>query len=230
LVSYTWSHAIDTASTDAASAFPPIRGNSAYDVPQILAAAATYNIPAPVSNPLARAVLKNWSISSNIHAQSGLPVNVIASQTLNPATGNFTIAFPSVVPGQPYYLYGPECTASNGGQGCPGNQRFNPAAFKAPAAGQNGDLGRNVLRGTHSWQADLALQRSFAISEKLRLEARAEAFNVLNHPNFGIPNATLGAANFGIPTTILSGSLPGVSSLYQIGGPRSLQFALKLRL
>jgi hypothetical protein len=208
--------------------FPPIRGNSSYDIPQILAAAFTYNIPAPVSNPVA-AVLKGWSLSTNFHAQSGLPVNIVASQTLNPATGNFTIAFPIVVPGQPDYLRGSQCTASNGGQRCPGDQRINPSAFDAPPAGQNGNLGRNVLRGTHSWQADLALQRSFALTERLRLEARGEAFNVLNHPNFGPPNVTLGASNFGIPTTTLSGALLGVSSLYQIGGPRSLQFALKLR-
>jgi len=209
--------------------FPPIRGNSSYDVPQILAAALTYDIAVPVHNPVAGALPKNWSISTNVHAQSGLPVTAIASQTLNPATGNVTIAFPSVVPGQPYYLYGAQCTASNGGQRCPGTQGVNPAAFNAPPAGQNGDLGRNVLRGTHSWQVDLALQRTFSLIERLKLEARGEAFNVFNHPNFGLPNVTLGAANFGLPTTALSGALPGVSSLYQIGGPRSLQFALKLR-
>ena len=108
-------------------------------------------------------------------------------------------------------------------------QWFNTAAFASQPLYSYGNLGRNVLRGTHSWQADLALQRSFALTERLRLEARGEAFNVLNHPNFGPPNVTLGASNFGIPTTTLNGALLGVSSLYQIGGPRSLQFALKLR-
>jgi hypothetical protein len=133
-----------------------------------------------------------------------------------------------VVPGTPYYLNGSACTASNGGHPCPGGQRINPAAFKAPSAGQNGDLGRDVLRGLPSWQVDFALQREFGITEKLKLEFRAEAFNVLNHPNFGLPNVTLGALNFGQPTNTLNAALPGVNPLYQMGGPRSLQFALRL--
>ena len=228
LLSYTWSHSIDTASTDAASVFPPIKGNSAYDVPQLLAGALTYNLPSPGDNRWLDAMVGHWSASSNIHAQSGIPVNVIASQTLNPATGTFTIAFPNVVPGTPYYLNGSACTASNGGHPCPGGQRINPAAFKAPSAGQNGDLGRDVLRGLPSWQVDFALQREFGITEKLKLEFRAEAFNVLNHPNFGLPNVTLGALNFGQPTNTLNAALPGVNPLYQMGGPRSLQFALRL--
>jgi hypothetical protein len=59
-------------------------------------------------------------------------------------------------------------------------------------------------------------------------------FNILNHPNFGPPNGGFGGSQFGLTTQLLSqnlsnGSLTGgLNPLYQIGGPRSVQFALKL--
>jgi hypothetical protein len=228
-MSYTWSHAIDTASTDSVSTYPPIRGNSAYDLPQTFAGSLIYNIPTLKSNRFVQDILGHWSLDSNIHAQSGLPVNVIASQVLVPATGTYNISFPNVVPGQPLYLYGAACTASNGGNPCPGGMRFNPAAFTAPAAGTNGDLGRDVLRGLGAWQVDLALQRQINLTEKVNLLFRAESFNIFNHPDFGPPTATFGAVNFGLATNTLNAALPSLGSLYQTGAPRSFQLALKLR-
>jgi hypothetical protein len=66
------------------------------------------------------------------------------------------------------------------------------------------------------------------------LQFRAEMFNVLNHPNFGPPQPGIGRGGFGQSTQILSESLGGnvgaggFNALYQLGGPRSIQFALKL--
>lgn len=228
-MSYSWSHAIDNASTDLTSTYPPIRGNSAYDLPQVFAASVIYNIPTVNGNRAVKEILGNWSVDANVHAQSGLPVNLVASQLLDSASGYYNIFFPNVVQGQPLYLYGAACTASNGGDPCPGGMRFNPAAFKAPAAGVNGNLGRDVLRGLGSWQADVALQRRFNLSEKVNLLLRAESFNLFNHPQFGQPAATLGAVNFGLATNTLNAALPSLGSLYQMGAPRSFQFALKLR-
>jgi len=111
----------------------------------------------------------------------------------------------------------------------PGGRRINRAAFANPAAGQSGTLGRNVLRGLPAWQIDLALRRQFRITEKLNLQFRAEAFNIFNHPNFGTIQTSLTAANFGQATNMLNRQLGSLSSLYQIGGPRSFQFALKLQ-
>ena len=97
-----------------------------------------------------------------------------------------------------------------------------------------GRIGRNVLRGFGAWQADLALQRQFPVTEKLNLRFRAEFFNIFNHPNFGSPNNTIGSPLFGQSTQTLASSLGsggangGFNPLYQIGGPRSIQFALKL--
>jgi hypothetical protein len=117
----------------------------------------------------------------------------------------------------------------------PGGKIFNPAAFTAPPKGQQGDFGRNVLRAFGAWQADFALQRQFRITENIGLRFRSEFFNIFNHPNFGPPDNTLTDAHFGQSTQTLASSLGsggangGFSPLYQVGGPRSIQLALKLQ-
>ena len=75
---------------------------------------------------------------------------------------------------------------------------------------------------------DLAVRRDFPIHEQLKLQFRAEAFNIFNHPNFGNIDSGVGSVTFGQATATLAQSLGVLSPLYQIGGPRSMQFALKL--
>ncbi len=120
---------------------------------------------------------------------------------------------------------------------------FNPSVFAPPpidpATGQalrQGNLGRNALRGFGATQWDFAVHRDFPIRESLKLQFRAEMFNVLNHPNFGLPDGNLSDSTFGLSTQMLGRSLDGLnqgggsfSSLYQVGGPRSIQLALKLQ-
>jgi len=125
--------------------------------------------------------------------------------------------------------------------GCPnGSQSVGPfcPAPTDPNTGlvlRQGNLARNALRGFGATQWDFAVHRDFPIRESLRLQFRAEMFNVLNHPNFGPPIADLSAPNFGHSTQMLGQSLNqsnlgggALDPLYQIGGPRSIQFALKL--
>jgi hypothetical protein len=120
------------------------------------------------------------------------------------------------------------------GSGYPGGKILNAAAFTQPPAGQQGNLGRNVLRGFDASQADIGLQRIFRISEKVGLRLRGEFFNVLNHRNFGSPTNNLTSPLFGYATQTLANSLGsggangGFNPLYEIGGPRSVQLALKL--
>jgi hypothetical protein len=101
-------------------------------------------------------------------------------------------------------------------------------------AGRQGTLGRNALRGFPLSQLDLAVRRQFALSERTRLQLRAEFFNVFNHPNFGDPVGDLGSRLFGLSTQTLARGLGtggvngGLSPLYQVGGPRSVQLALRL--
>jgi hypothetical protein len=108
-------------------------------------------------------------------------------------------------------------------------RRINAAAFNTNIpTNQSGNFGRNQVRGLGDWQQDLAVQREFPIHESLKLQFRAEAFNLFNHPNFGAIQTQLTAPNFGQPTVMLNRQLGGIAQLYQIGGPRSLQLALRL--
>jgi hypothetical protein len=110
----------------------------------------------------------------------------------------------------------------------PGGRRINPAAFSAPAAGQQGTLGRNALRGFPAWQVDASVKRSVAMSHT-RLEIAIDVFNLFNHANFANPSGVLTDANFGVSTQLLGQALGGLSPLYQIGGPRSAQVSAKLK-
>jgi hypothetical protein len=152
---------------------------------------------------------------------------------------------PDVVPGQPFYLFGSQCVAVFGSP-CPGGKGFNPAAFTDPPLDpstslplRQGNVPRNFLRGFGATQWDFAVHRNFPIHESFQLEFRAEMFNVLNHPNFGPPSGSFGSGGFGLSNQMLGQSLNGgsggnlgggaFSPLYQLGGPRSMQFGLKLK-
>jgi hypothetical protein len=233
LASYTWSHSIDIASTDAFATYlntpssvanPNIdRGNSDFDIRHAFTAGVTYNLPSPERSKFAHSALGSWSLDSFIFARTAPPVDVVGA--IEFADGIALYPRPDVVPGVPLVLHGSQY---------PGGKAFNPAAFTPPPTGQQGDFGRNVLRGFGAWQADVAFQRQFQLTEKVGLRFRGEFFNLFNHPNFGPPDNNLTDALFGQSTQTLASSLGsggangGFSPLYQIGGPRSIQLALKL--
>jgi hypothetical protein len=92
---------------------------------------------------------------------------------------------------------------------------FDKTAYVVPAAGVQGTVTRNSLRGPATAEFDFSALKNFTISEKLTAQLRAEAFNIINHPNFGNPNAIISNGNVG---TITATSFDN----------RDLQFALKL--
>ncbi len=86
------------------------------------------------------------------------------------------------------------------------------------------------MRGFGLSQVDLSVRRKFRISETVGLDLRADAFNVLNTPNFGDPTGVLTSTNFGRSTQILStGVTGGLNPQFQVGGPRSLQLGLRVQ-
>ena len=91
-----------------------------------------------------------------------------------------------------------------------------------------GDAPRNQLRGFGETQLNLAIRRDILLHNRMTLRFRAEAFNLLNHPNFGYVDPTYTDATFGQAISMLNTSLGTVASQYQQGGTRSMQFALKL--
>jgi hypothetical protein len=84
-------------------------------------------------------------------------------------------------------------------------------------------------RGFPLYQVDMALRRRFNFTDAVGLQIQADAFNIFNHPNFGTINTNLASTTFGQATNMLGTQLSGLTSLFQMGGPRSFQFALMLR-
>ena len=230
LASYTFSHCIDYGSTN--FSVPYQRGNCNFDVRHNFSSALTYDLPSPSQNRIARTVLGHWGIDNRFTARTGFPVTLDGFGILDPGTGQQFQSGLSLVPGQPLYLYGAQY---------PGRRAINPGAF-APPPGCSpfdcppgvapGNAPRNFVRGFGVWQMDVAVRREFPIHEGLKLQFRAEAFNVFNHPNFGYidPNycSPGPGCTFGLAQQTLAQSLGVLSPLYQMGGPRSMQFALKL--
>jgi hypothetical protein len=174
-------------------------------------------------------------VGGQFHSHAdGSPVDVIGGYSF--AEGTAIRYRPDAVSGIPLVLYGsqyPGGKAFNnipnlGGSGCVGS-------FCPPPPAQQGDFGRNVLRGFGAFQADFAIQRQFRLTERVALRVRGEFFNIFNHPNFGPPVGDLTSSQFGYSTQTLASSLGsggtngGFNPLYQIGGSRSIQFALKLQ-
>ena len=96
----------------------------------------------------------------------------------------------------------------------PGGKILNSAAFSEPPAGQQGDFGRNVLRGFGATQFDFGLQRQFRIMEMVGLHFRGEFFNIINHPNFGSPDNDLTSPLFGHSTQTRSASAYGGAPVF----------------
>jgi hypothetical protein len=244
LASYSWSHSIDTASAGSpgsgSNALIALnsninRGPSDFDIRNAFSTGLTYEVPAPKGNAFSTAIFRGWSTENIVQARSAPPVDVYYSAFYQLSNGFVTNVRPDVVPGQPFYLYA---------QQYPGGKAFNPAAFTPPpldpvtgSPDSQGDLPRNALRGFGLIQWDFGVHREFPIHESVKLQFRAEMFNVLNHPNFGQPFGNLSSSQFGQSIAMLGQSLAGPGGnlgsgafdpLYQVGGPRSVQFALKL--
>jgi hypothetical protein len=240
LASYTWAHSIDYGSYN--FDVPYQRSSSDFDVRHNLTGAFMYDLPNLSERRFTRAIFDHWGFDNRLTVRTGFPVPIQGALTIDPATGQNYYSGLNEVPGQPLYLYGQQCAGVYAsGLPCPGGRAMNPNAFSLPpgctpfscAPGTAaGNAPRNFVRGFGAWQMDFAVRREFPIYERLKLQFRAEAFNIFNHPNFGMINSRYCApgpgCTFGQATATLASSLGGLSPLYQMGGPRSMQFALKL--
>lgn len=233
LLSYTWSHSIDYGSVN--TMFFGVRGNSDFDVRHNFSGALSYELPNLFHSSLVRALLNNWAMDGRMSARTAFPVPLNGDTMVDPVTGKTFNSGLDFDPGKPVYIYGSACAAVYAnGMTCPGGRAINPAAFSVPPSTANGDAPRNFVRGFGDWQLDFALRRDFPLSESVKLQFRSEAFNVLNHPNFGAINSfyctpgTDTGCTFGQARATLAQSLGILSPIYQRGGPRSLQLALRL--
>ncbi|HTB12304.1 MAG TPA: carboxypeptidase regulatory-like domain-containing protein [Bryobacteraceae bacterium] len=248
-LSYTWSHSIDTASNDGGGGgFANLygggqKGSSDYDIRQNLSLSGSYRLPAP--GGILGAPLRHWYLDWVETARTGLPFDLqtissnsgavsingtTVSTTTNPnGDYNSTVGlFAQVRPnynGLPVWIPNPNV---------PGGQELNVLAFNIVSGFEQGNLGRNVLRGFGEQQLDLGVRRTIPITERISLNLSAQAYNVFNHPNFANPSplegANLASPNFGVVTEMLNQSFGGaVNSLFRTGGPRSIELAVRLR-
>jgi len=144
-------------------------------------------------------LLKEWSITTQINAGSGLPQ---------------TLVYPAAVPGTG--LVGPLRPSLTGApiHGSAG-AHLNAAAYTAPTAGEWGNAARNSIVGPDQFSLDGSLQRTFRLRDRYFLDARIDAVNLLNHPVFTGWNTTVGSTQFGQPA--------GANAM------RSLKATLRLR-
>ncbi len=235
---YTWSHEIDdlvNVFSGWSNPFDPSfdRGSGDWDARHNFTASILYSLPSlSHSNAFVRGVFGGWQTASILQTRSGLPVNV---QLIS---GFFGLPMrPNSVSGQSPY-------ASDAHWPDPS---FNGSAFAVEPDyngqwGQViGDVGRNTLRGPAFFQWDFSLMKDFPIREKIKLQFRADLFNLLNHPNFYQPDGgictavtaatpTSGAVctpnpNFGrVGGTVADGN----GSQIGTGTARQAQFSLKL--
>lgn len=188
-----------------AGSYGPKQSDAAHRAVSIV----SYNVadaPFRTTSRIVKGVLGGWSLQTILGGRSGLPVNVSSGLDLvrnrRPAGQR-----PDLIGGVDPYLRG-------------GNRLlyFNRAAFDNTAPQRErrfGNLGYNALRGPGAFTFDGAIHKSFAIREGHHLIVRIEAFNALNHPVFGGPNATVSNPNFG--------------SILSAGTGREMQFGLKYR-
>jgi hypothetical protein len=225
---YTWSHSIDTNSSDTSINVPGVfeppssnRGDSDFDIRQSFHGGFSYSIPA-AGRASVKALTGGWGLDGIIAAQTSLPINIASDRDIGFGSYDFR---PDLVAGVSEWIDNRDVA---------GGRQLNPAAFVVPATAVQGDLGRNALRGFDLVQTDLSARRSFRVAEGVRLIFRADMFNALNHPDFANPIASIGSGLFGISTGTtansgVGGGAFGLNSIFNTGGPRAVQLSLKLQ-
>jgi len=231
---YTFSKSLDDASDGIDYNFSTValpqnsndlaaeHGPSNFDTRHRFTAAFTYQIPR-FRGP--RRLGEGWQFNSIFTAQSGRPVPIVSADDTSgpafdqtPSPSNFHQR-PNIVPGinpiNPNWESAPDTIGY-----------LNGNAFADPPQGTFGNLGRNSIYGPKYWDWDFALSKNTMINEHVNLQLRAEFFNILNHPNFALPNWFVSPGSPGLITQTpdQAQTNPGLGG----GGPRVIQLAAKL--
>ncbi len=226
LLSYTWSHSIDDYSGSDVSDITLIPGDmvneqknyasSDFDRRQRFVASYLYNLPDAYRGPsaFAKKILNSWSLSGIVTLQSGTPFSIYGEDSAFQATTA------DLAPGR---------TVASAIKSGPVvdrlNAYFDPTAFLQPTAfGDFGQLGRNYIRGPKETNTDFSIMKSIPVTERQRVEFRAEFFNLFNNVNFANPINAIYAAGTN-PTNPSETNFGRIATTTT--GPRVVQFALK---
>lgn len=201
------------------------RGLASFNIPHDLTLNYVYQLPFGPGKPwlskgLASRILGGWEVNGIVSLKDGQPFSITGGGTPSDLSVLNVTPVPNVVPG----MKTQEITwgAPNVSQDPTGRQRyFNPEAFSLPGPRQIGNVGRNTMMapGTADW--DFGLSKNFQFTEQMRLQFRAEFFNLFNRPHFSFPSAGIFDANGRrVPT---AGIIPATTV-----PSREIQFGLKL--
>ena len=212
--------ALDTYNLAREKSVPPI------DIPQVLVFSFGYELPFLKGTTPVRKILGNWQINGISYMRSGFPTDIRTS-LLPPVFNTFNL--PDRVVGESVQIQ----------EGRDPDRFFNPAAFRVPgtvrsAAGASiqtfGNSGRRIARGPGSVNLDFSLFKDVALTERLRLQFRTEAFNLTNTPTFLLPSATSPTLTcIGTPGSACNSNNPQFGKLSgstSVG--RQVQFGMKL--
>ncbi|HTU42133.1 MAG TPA: TonB-dependent receptor [Candidatus Aquilonibacter sp.] len=239
---YTWSHEIDNGSNgsgdgDEISPQNPLclacdRASGVWDARHVVNGNAVYQLPFGHGKPMlnsggvATAIAGNWELTTTALARTGFPINVLMPSSYTAPDGASGTERPDLVPGVSLLPPGGKTIA----------EWINPAAFATPG-GEFGTAPRDLFRGPGTWQVDIGLAKQILLTERASLEFRSEFFNIFNHPQLGLPQATCDASASnptGCPTgfgsiinTINTTATTPISPVGS-GTPREIQFALRL--
>jgi hypothetical protein len=182
-------------------------GPANWDVPHRFVASWVYEPPffKSSSNALLKYLVGGWQITGITTLQSGIPANItFAADRAN--IGIAGLQRPNLTGGVPEL----NCQPNSAGT-TPVEQRiqincYDASAFALPDPFTFGNAPRNVLRGPNYKQTDLAFMKNIPVGGDVRVQLRAEVYNVFNRANFANPNASFGSAAFGRITALATGA------------------------
>jgi hypothetical protein len=216
LLSYTFSKSLDEASalSDPVDPFnyKLSRALSQFDLTQNFVATYRYALPLDRISRHAKALTRGWTISGITRISTGFPV-MIHSDTDNSLEGSEPNGVNNYSIDRPDFTPGPLDINHNPRNGLP---YFNTSLFSANSLGTPGTASRRFFFGPGEFNSDLALLRSFSVTESKTFQFRFEAFNAFNHTQFFGPAAVNG--DF---------SSPEFGYVVNAAPPRQVQAALK---
>jgi hypothetical protein len=228
-VTYTFSKALDFGDNDDSGLtwnwIPMYRRNYAlagFDRTHNFQMYSNYELPFGqgkhwATSGLVSKIAGGWQINGILSRESGTPFTVVTAGTSLNAPGNTQTAQQIL----------PTVSILGGhGIGANGASYFNPAAFATVTTVAFGNSGRDILRGPGVFNVNASLFRNFALTERFKLQFRAEAFNLTNTAQFGNPGATVSSATFNSDGSIKA--LNGYSQITSASNERQLRFAMKV--